>query len=78
MSDRDRGTARTSLELVNIVEIISITVFITGGAFLASAALTGALGSTSNTNSIELSLYMTGAGLSAIGVFVRWLLSRYG
>lgn len=67
-----------SFELVNIVEIISVSVFITGGAFLVSGWLVGAVGSEPAINSVQLALGGTGGGLAGAGIFIRWLLSRYG
>ena len=80
--DVDEGhagsAAITSFDLVNAVEVISISVFITGGAFLAAAALVGVLGSEPAIQSVQFAMAGTGGGLAAIGVFIRWLLGRYG
>jgi hypothetical protein len=67
-----------SFELVNIVEIISVSVFITGGAFLISGWLVGTIGSEPAIRSVQVSLAGTGGGFAAIGAFIRWLLNRYG
>lgn len=76
--DIPTDTADTSFELVNMVEIISVSVFITGGAFLISGWLVGAIGSGSTVESVQIALAGTGGGLGTTGLFVRWLLNRYG
>ncbi|MDB2242407.1 hypothetical protein [Halorubrum ezzemoulense] len=77
-ADEPRVSSIGSFELVNAIEVISISVFITGGAFLLSAWLVGVVGSSPATGAIQLAMSATGGGLAIIGAFIRWLLSRYG
>lgn len=69
---------RYSFGMVNIIEIISVCVFVTGGAFLATAWLIGVVTSTPPAGSLQIAMGATGTGLAVIGMFIRWLLSRYG
>ena len=78
MSSAEGGMRNDPFSLVNVVEIISITVFITGGAFIASAWLIGVIASEPAADSVQLAMTGTGVGLSSVGIFIRWLLSRWG
>lgn len=77
---RSRSDAAPSLDMTNIVEILVVSAFVTGGAFVASAWLVGAIGSGQllSIGAVQLALSGVGAGLLAISLFGRWLISAYG
>lgn len=62
------------IQLVEIVDVLSVIFFVTAGAFLVASALVQMQG---GQGSVETSLRLTGVGLGGLGGLTRWLLSRY-
>lgn len=71
-------TKSIELELVHMIEFVSISVFIIAGAFLAAAGLTGAVIDGEIGSELQLVFSSIGGGGLLIGGFMRWLLGRWG
>ena len=72
------SSSASNFELVDVIDLLAISIFITAGALLATSALISMLGSNQAAMSVRDAMQYTGGGLLFVMGFTRWLLSRFG
>jgi|AntRauTorcE11898_2_1112593.scaffolds.fasta_scaffold03630_5 hypothetical protein len=78
MSEDSPDKLQEDFSLVHVIEIITLSVFITAGALIISGWLIGNLGDSPATDIVQLVTVSLGGFMVSMGYGIRWLLSRWG